>query len=90
MSGGTCGWRIRDDGKGIDPTVLNAGGREGHYGLAGMQELAKLVGAGSQYGANSPPGTEIELVPATFAYTPISNKVKEQALPLWRAWRQHP
>jgi hypothetical protein len=37
MSGGPCGGRIRDDGKGIDPTVLNAGGREGHYGLAAMQ-----------------------------------------------------
>jgi signal transduction histidine kinase len=28
--------RIRDDGKGIDPRVLDGGGRNGHYGLAGI------------------------------------------------------
>src|SRR4029077_6857295 len=36
--------RVRDDGKGIDPKVLGASGRAGHYGLPGMHERAKLVG----------------------------------------------
>src|SRR5262249_30289989 len=37
--------RIRDNGKGIDPQVLNEGGRAGHHGLPGMYERAKLVGS---------------------------------------------
>jgi signal transduction histidine kinase len=36
--------RVRDDGKGIDPKVLQAGAREGHYGMPGMHEHAKLGG----------------------------------------------
>src|SRR5262249_30480675 len=36
--------RVRDDGKGIDATVLAGDGRPGHYGLPGMQERAKLIG----------------------------------------------
>jgi len=36
--------RVRDDGRGIDPEVLHAGGREGHFGLRGMRERAALVG----------------------------------------------
>ena len=36
--------RVRDDGKGIDPEVLRAQGREGHFGLRGMRERAKLGG----------------------------------------------
>ncbi|MGO9433249.1 MAG: histidine kinase, partial [Terracidiphilus sp.] len=33
--------RVRDDGKGIDPEVLLAQGREGHFGLPGMRERGK-------------------------------------------------
>ena len=36
--------RVRDDGKGIPSDVLSRDGREGHYGLPGMRERAKLVG----------------------------------------------
>ncbi len=36
--------RIRDDGKGIDPEVLEEQGRAGHWGLAGMRERAQLIG----------------------------------------------
>ena len=35
--------RIRDDGRGIDPQVLEAGGQAGHHGLPGMHERAKLA-----------------------------------------------
>jgi signal transduction histidine kinase len=37
---------VRDNGKGIGPKVLDEGGREGHYGLGGMRERAKLVCVG--------------------------------------------
>jgi signal transduction histidine kinase len=30
--------RVRDDGKGIDPKVLEAGGQSGHFGIPGMRE----------------------------------------------------
>src|SRR5215210_6002395 len=35
---------IRDDGKGIDPELLDAG-RDGHWGLPGMRERAEQIGA---------------------------------------------
>ena len=61
--------RFRDDGKGIDPTVLEHGGRAGHWGLPGIRERAQQIGAQlalwSEWGA----GTEIELsIPASIAY----------------------
>ena len=37
--------RIRDDGKGIDPAVLQEGTRAGHWGLPGIRERAKRIGA---------------------------------------------
>lgn len=36
--------RIRDDGKGIDPKLLDTG-RDGHWGLEGMRERAQQIGA---------------------------------------------
>jgi signal transduction histidine kinase len=30
--------RVRDDGKGMNPAVLETRGSEGHYGLHGMRE----------------------------------------------------
>jgi len=35
---------VRDDGRGIDPHVLQ-GGRDGHWGLPGMRERAERIGA---------------------------------------------
>jgi signal transduction histidine kinase len=61
--------RIRDDGKGIDPTFLTAEGREGHFGLHGMRERAKLMGGKLTVWTEPGSGTEIELsVPAVHAY----------------------
>jgi len=61
--------RVRDDGKGIDPTVLNGGGRPGHYGLPGMHERAKLVGGKLAVWSELNSGTEAELtIPASIAY----------------------
>jgi signal transduction histidine kinase len=61
--------RIRDDGTGIDPNVLAHGGREGHFGLHGMRERAKVIGAKLEVWSENRAGTEVELsVPASKAY----------------------
>ncbi len=61
--------RIRDDGKGIDPEVLNATGREGHFGLHGMKERAEIAGGKLEIWSRDGAGTEIELtLPAASAY----------------------
>ena len=54
--------RIRDDGKGIDPAVLEEGARQGHWGLPGHPGTRETdrgaVGFWSELGA----GTEVELM----------------------------
>jgi signal transduction histidine kinase/streptogramin lyase len=60
--------RFRDDGRGIDPQILESG-RPGHWGLAGMRERAQKMGARFSIGSRPGAGTEIELrVPALVAY----------------------
>ena len=60
---------IGDDGKGIDPNVLRAGGREGHFGLRGIRERAKHMGGKLTVWSALDTGTEIELsIPASHAY----------------------
>jgi ligand-binding sensor domain-containing protein/signal transduction histidine kinase len=59
---------VRDDGKGIDPEVLNAG-REGHFGLSGLRERASKIGARLKIRTATGAGTEIDLlVPAGAAF----------------------
>lgn len=66
---------IRDDGKGIDPDVLESGARAGHYGLPGLHERAKLVGGKLTVQSEPGSGTEVELtVPASVAYDPPSGR----------------
>ncbi len=61
--------RIRDDGRGISEAVLAAGGRPGHFGLLGMRERAKKLGAHLEVWSKPGAGTEIDLrVPAQVAY----------------------
>jgi signal transduction histidine kinase/ligand-binding sensor domain-containing protein len=61
--------RVRDDGKGIEPTLLTAEGRAGHFGLHGMRERAKLMGGKLTVWTAAETGTEIELiVPAAHSY----------------------
>ena len=61
--------RVRDDGKGIPSDVLRGDGREGHYGLHGMRERAKLVGGKLTIWTELDSGTEIELIiPGARAY----------------------
>jgi signal transduction histidine kinase len=52
--------RIRDDGQGIPPDVLEAG-RHGHYGISGMRERARQIGAKIDIWSRANAGTEIEL-----------------------------
>jgi len=60
---------IRDDGKGIEPEIVTAGGRTGHWGLQGMRERAKRIGARLEFWSEAGAGTEVELsIPAGIAY----------------------
>ena len=52
--------RIRDDGKGIPPEVLESG-RRGHYGLCGMRERVRQIGGKLEIWSREGAGTEIEL-----------------------------
>ncbi len=60
--------RIRDDGRGIPPDILEAG-RSGHYGLNGIRERAGQIGASLDIWSGGGSGTEIDLsVPGAIAY----------------------
>jgi signal transduction histidine kinase len=61
--------RIRDDGIGIDKSVLATGARAGHWGLPGIRERAKRIGAQLDIWSESGAGTKIDIrVPAGVAY----------------------
>ncbi len=61
--------RIRDDGKGIEPEIVKAGGHGGHWGLLGMRERAKQIGAQLEFWSEAGAGTEVELsIPSSIAY----------------------
>jgi signal transduction histidine kinase len=61
--------RIRDDGKGIDPAILEEGGRPGHWGISGIRERARRIGSRLELWSEVDAGTEVELtVPASMAY----------------------
>jgi signal transduction histidine kinase len=64
--------RIRDDGGGIPAEVLDQG-RAGHFGLPGMRERAKQIGAELTIWSSPDTGTEIDLsLASTIAYgTPL-------------------
>ena len=61
--------RFRDDGKGLDPSVVERGGRSGHWGLPGIRERATQIGAQLQVWSELGAGTEVELnIPGSVAY----------------------
>jgi len=67
--------RVGDDGRGIDPKILEAGGREGHWGLQGMHERAQKIGGQLKFWSRPETGTEIELtVPGATAYLNTSQR----------------
>jgi signal transduction histidine kinase len=65
--------RVRDDGKGIDPAVLSGHGRQGHFGLPGMRERARLIGGELTVWSEVAAGTEVELrIPSDRIYAPTT------------------
>ena len=61
--------QVRDDGKGMDPEVLRAGGKQGHFGLSGMHERAELAGGKLTMRSVEDEGTEVDFkVPGARAY----------------------
>ena len=75
---------IRDDGEGIGPAILEAGGRPGHFGLVGMRERASKLGAQLEIWSKPGAGTEVDLhVPAPVAYG--SKKTGARTLRAWFA-----
>jgi signal transduction histidine kinase/ligand-binding sensor domain-containing protein len=61
--------RVRDNGIGIEPQILERGHRPGHWGLPGMRERGEEFGGYLQVWSDGKAGTEVELrIPATVAY----------------------
>jgi len=58
--------RIRDDGTGIESSILRQGHRDGHFGLPGMKERAEKAGAHLRCGAGleQAPKLDCEYQPA--------------------------
>jgi len=73
--------RIRDDGRGIDPDVLEEGGRAGHWGLRGIRERAERIGASVEFWSEMGKGTEVELaIPAALAYESTRERYRAKLL----------
>jgi signal transduction histidine kinase len=71
---------IRDNGRGIDENIIVEKGRSGHWGLGGMHERAKLIGAKLEVWSKPAAGTEIQLtVPAVNAYAASAQRRKAPA-----------
>jgi signal transduction histidine kinase/ligand-binding sensor domain-containing protein len=65
------GLAVSDDGVGMLPKVMDKG-VTGHWGLAGMKERARSIGATLTVTAREGGGTVVELrVPASLAYGPV-------------------
>ncbi len=75
--------RFRDDGRGIDPRILESGGRPRHWGIPGMRERAEKIGGTLEVSSQPNAGTEIQLsIPAQSAYR------KRSAYSPWRWFRR--
>ena len=71
---------VLDDGRGIEPALLEKGGRAGHYGISGMRERARRVEGTLSIRSAPGEGTEVRLVvPCHQAYSDVKP-------PLWRLW----
>ena len=69
--------RVRDNGHGLDPKILEDGGRPGHWGLRGMRERSERIGAQLNIWSGTQTGTEIELtVPGATAYRQAGTKTR--------------
>jgi signal transduction histidine kinase/ligand-binding sensor domain-containing protein len=67
---------VRDNGRGIEETVLRKGGRAGHWGLLGMRERAVKIGARLELQRCDEGGTQLQLmVPARVAYAGMQSRL---------------
>ncbi len=65
---------IRDNGCGIDPDVVQSG-REGHWGLSGMRERSKKIGAVLKVLSARGSGTEVDLdIPGAAAFEAVAKR----------------
>jgi len=79
--------RFRDDGCGIDPKIIEAGGKPGHWGMRGMRERATKIGAHLEIWSGPGTGTELELkVRGSVAYSAQRNGSPWRRLR--RLWRE--
>jgi len=77
---------VRDDGRGMDEEVLQAGQRPGHWGLTGMHERAGQLGAAVELWSRPGLGTEVRLVvDAARAYIRPPSRGVGQRLSRWLA-----
>jgi len=73
--------RVRDNGKGIESEILDGGGRQGHYGLPGMRERARLMGGRLAIWSETGFGTEVELrIPGSAAFAGPPDSRRSSAL----------
>jgi signal transduction histidine kinase len=72
---------VRDDGKGIDPEILKAGGRAGHCGLPGIRKRASRFGGNQEFWSKAGAGTEAGLT------VPACNRLREVPRPRVRRAR---
>ena len=71
---------VRDDGRGIEPAILEKGGRAGHYGIGGMRERARRIEGTLSIRSTPGEGSEVWLtVPCDEAYSDVKP-------PIWRRW----
>ncbi|WP_306393320.1 sensor histidine kinase [Telluria beijingensis] len=52
---------VSDDGQGMAPAVLEAGYRDGHWGMVGMQERAARIGGRVEISSGAGKGTSVKL-----------------------------
>lgn len=83
--------RVRDDGCGIDPKIIEAGGKPGHWGMRGMRERSAKIGAHLETWSRPEAGTELELeIPASVAYSAHGNgSLWRRLQQLWREEISH-
>lgn len=78
--------RVRDNGQGIDPIVLDKG-KDGHFGIKGIRERAQRVGARLSFRSSSV-GTEVELVvPGGLAFRQQHQLLRGSLTRLLRSFR---
>jgi signal transduction histidine kinase/ligand-binding sensor domain-containing protein len=81
---------VRDDGKGLPAEVREHGKREGHWGLVGMRERARMVDGSMTFHSPNGHGTEICLhIPAPRAYAAgMRAGWRSRLQARWRVWRR--